>query len=136
MELSNWNRFASENVKIHLSYIPAYVIVIVIVQLGLPPTRHAPMPLCLTSLRTHNPPTGLNTIYYVLWKQYSSLQLGKPPVRKPRSPGPIYVSGLSNYVSKLNLWNVTDVTLADEDTNSILTGKVNRTIQCNVAMQV
>ena len=29
-----------------------------------------------------------------------------------------------------------DVTLGDEDTNSILTDKVNRTIQGNVAMQV
>ena len=57
----------------------------------------------------------------------------------PRSPGPIYVSGsqwVSEWVSKLRLWNFTDVTLADEDTNSILTDKVNRTIQCNVAMQV
>ena len=32
--------------------------------------------------------------------------------------------------------NLTDMTLADEDTNSILTDKVNRTIQGNVAMQV
>ncbi len=32
--------------------------------------------------------------------------------------------------------NLTDVTLADEDTNSILTDKVNRTIQGSVAMQV
>ena len=43
---------------------------------------------------------------------------------------------VSNWVSKRGLWNLTDVTLADEDTNSILTDKVNRTIQCNVAMQV
>ena len=32
--------------------------------------------------------------------------------------------------------NLTDLTLADEETNSILTDKVNRTIQCNVAMKV
>ena len=32
--------------------------------------------------------------------------------------------------------DLTDVTLADEDTNSILTDKVNKTIQGNVAMQV
>ena len=32
--------------------------------------------------------------------------------------------------------NLTDVTQADEDTNSILTDKVNRTIQGNVAMQL
>ena len=31
---------------------------------------------------------------------------------------------------------VDDVTLADEDTNSILTDKANRAIQDNVAMQV
>ena len=33
-------------------------------------------------------------------------------------------------------WNFTDVTLTDEDTNSILTDKVNRTIKGNVAMQL
>ena len=32
--------------------------------------------------------------------------------------------------------NLTDVTLADEDTNSILTDNVNTTIQGNVAMKV
>ena len=32
--------------------------------------------------------------------------------------------------------NLTDVTLADEDTNSILTDNANRAIQGNVAMQV
>ena len=32
--------------------------------------------------------------------------------------------------------DLTDVTLADEDTNSILTDNANRTIQSNVAMQV
>ena len=32
--------------------------------------------------------------------------------------------------------DLTDVTLADEDTNSILTDNVNRAIQGNVAMQV
>ena len=39
-------------------------------------------------------------------------------------------------VTNLRFWYLTDVTLADEDTNSILTDKVNRTIQCNVSMQV
>ena len=38
--------------------------------------------------------------------------------------------------SKRGLWNLTDVTLADEDTNSILTDKAKRTIQGNVAMQL
>ena len=32
--------------------------------------------------------------------------------------------------------NLTDVTLTDEDTNSILTDNTNRAIQGNVAMQV
>ena len=32
--------------------------------------------------------------------------------------------------------DLTDVTLADEDTNSILTDNANRAIQSNVAMQV
>ena len=32
--------------------------------------------------------------------------------------------------------DLTDVTLADEDTNSILTDNANRAIQGNVAMQV
>ena len=48
------------------------------------------------------------------------------------STGPIYGSGLCD----LRLWNFTDVTPADEDTNSILTDKVNRTIQGNVAKQL
>ena len=38
-------------------------------------------------------------------------------------------------VSKTPFWNFTDVTPADEDTNSIQTDKVNRTIQGNMAMQ-
>ena len=37
---------------------------------------------------------------------------------------------------KRRCWNLTDVTLADEDTNSILTDKGNMTIQGNVAMQL
>ena len=56
----------------------------------------------------------------------------------PGRPGPIYVSGclkLTKWLSYV-VWNFTDVTLADEDTNSILTDKVNRTIQGNVAMQL
>ena len=40
----------------------------------------------------------------------------------------------SNHISYFR--NLTDVTLAYEDTNSILTDKVNMTIQGNVAMQV
>ena len=36
----------------------------------------------------------------------------------------------------LYFWDLTDVTLADEDTNSILTDNANRAFQRNVAMQV
>ena len=48
-----------------------------------------------------------------------------------RSMGP----SLSNWVRDLWL-HLTDVTLADEDTNSILTDNANRAIQGNVATQV
>ena len=57
----------------------------------------------------------------------------------PRSPGPIYVSGchwVSEWVTERPCWNLTDVTLADKETNLILTDKVNRVIQGNVAMKV
>ena len=53
----------------------------------------------------------------------------------PRSPGPIYVSSLCNSLRNVCETLLMYVTPADE-TNSILTYKVNRTIQCNVAMQV
>ena len=53
----------------------------------------------------------------------------------PRSPGPIYVSG-SLSLSETPSVNLTDVTLADKETNLILTDKVNRVIQGNVAIQV
>ena len=43
---------------------------------------------------------------------------------------------VSKWVSERRCWNFTDVTPADEDTNSILTDKVNRTIQGNVAKQL
>ena len=39
-------------------------------------------------------------------------------------------------VSKRALCDLTDVTLADEDTKSILTDSANRAIQGNVALQV
>ncbi len=53
----------------------------------------------------------------------------------PMSPGPIYVSGCLS-LTETPFWNLTDVTLADKETNLILTDKVNRVIQGNVAMQV
>ena len=54
----------------------------------------------------------------------------------PRCPwGPIYVSGPMS-VSTTLCADLTDVTLADEDSNSIPTDDVNRAIPGNVAMQV
>ena len=57
-----------------------------------------------------------------------------PFLSDPGVPGPIYGS------SCLKLRDVcadlTDVTLADEDTNSILADNANRAIQGNVAMQI
>ena len=43
---------------------------------------------------------------------------------------------LSNYVCMRGFADLTDVTLVDEDTNSILTDEVNKTIQGNVAKQL
>ena len=43
---------------------------------------------------------------------------------------------LSHSVSETPFANLTDVTLADEDTNSILTDNANRAIQGNMARQV
>ena len=51
----------------------------------------------------------------------------------PGIPGPIYGSGC---LSLRDVADLTDVTLVDEDTNTILTDKANRTIQCNQAMHV
>ena len=43
---------------------------------------------------------------------------------------------LTEWVSTTPCWNLTDVTLADEDTNWILNDNANRAIQGNVAMRV
>ena len=67
---------------------------------------------------------------------------GRPPVTERLflsdpglSTGPIYGSSCLK-LSKRRFVNFTDVTLADEDINSILTDKVNRTIEGNVAKQL
>ena len=57
----------------------------------------------------------------------------------PRCPwGPIYGSGSLKLTHSLSYLcaDLTDVTLADEDTNSILTDNANKAIQGNAAMQV
>ena len=54
---------------------------------------------------------------------------GKPGVR---SLGP----DVRPSVSPTPCWNLTDVTLANEDTNLILTDNANRAFRGNVAMQV
>ena len=43
---------------------------------------------------------------------------------------------LSHSLTDTPFADLTDVTLADEDTNSILTDNANRAIQGNVAMQI
>ena len=51
----------------------------------------------------------------------------------------IQVSGVRSLgpdVPPTSLWNFIDVTLADEDTNSMLTDNAKRVIQGNEAMQV
>ena len=62
----------------------------------------------------------------------SILFLSDPGVSGVRSMGSL----LSHWLTDTPFWNLTDVTLADEDTNSILTDNANRAIQGNVAMQV
>ena len=44
--------------------------------------------------------------------------------------------GVCLSVQNRGCWNLTDVTLADEDSNLLLTDNANRAIQGNVAMQV
>ena len=53
----------------------------------------------------------------------------------PGVPGPIFVSGCPS-VTHRRFADLSDVTLADEDTNSILTDNANRAFQRNVAKQV
>ena len=54
----------------------------------------------------------------------------------PGFPGPIYGSGLSHSLTKRRFADLTDVTLVDEDTKSILTDNANTAIQGNQAMHV
>ena len=57
---------------------------------------------------------------------------------RPRNTvfGPIFIGPGCLSLTHTPFWNLTDVTLADEDTNSILTDNANRAIQGNVAMQI
>ena len=58
--------------------------------------------------------------------------LSDPGVPGVRSMGSL----LSHSLSETPFANLTDVTLADEDTNSILTDNAYRAIQGNIAMQI
>ena len=58
--------------------------------------------------------------------------LSDPGVSGVRSMGSL----LSNSLTDTPFADLTDVTLADGDTNPILTDDANRTFQSNVAMQV
>ena len=73
--------------------------------------------------------TTRTSISKVTWLQGIQL-LSDPGV--PGVRGPV----LWNSLTERPCWNLTDVTLADEDTNSILTDNANRAFQGNVAMQV
>ena len=55
----------------------------------------------------------------------------------PRIPG-VWSLGLDVFPSLTHwtFWDLTDVTLADEDINSIVTDNANRAIQGNIAMQL
>ena len=57
-----------------------------------------------------------------------------PFLSDPGVPGPIY--GSSCLKQTIPFANLTDVTLADEDTNPILTDNANRTFQGNLATRV
>ena len=50
--------------------------------------------------------------------------------------GPVVFHSLTHSLTELPCADLTDVTLADEDTNSILTDNANRVIPGNVAMHV
>ena len=66
---------------------------------------------------------------------FPSVQLILLFLSDPGVPGPIFVSGCLSVclsVRHRGCWDLTDVTLADEDTNSILTDNANRAIQGNV----
>ena len=62
--------------------------------------------------------------------------LSDPGIPGPRSDLWVRVSLLSHKVSHTPFADLTDVTLADEDNNSIPTDDVNRAVIGNVAMQV
>ena len=58
--------------------------------------------------------------------------LSDPGIPGVRSMGPI----IFNSMSERPCWDLTDVTLADEDTNSIVADDANKAIQDNLVMQV
>ncbi len=64
---------------------------------------------------------------YILYSPFYRTQ-----VSLVRSMGPVLCHWVSEWVIPRRLWNLTDVTLVDEDTNSIPTNNTNRTIQDNM----
>ena len=66
------------------------------------------------------------------WNKWNGPFLSDPGKPGVRSLGP----DVRHWLRETPCWDLTDVTLADEDTNSILTDNANRAIQGNVAMQV
>ena len=74
-------------------------------------------------------------IIFSKWKEENQIRLknflSDPGIPGVRSMGPDVSNSLTDYFADL-----TDVTLADEDSNSIPTDDVNRAILSNLAMQV
>ena len=66
------------------------------------------------------------------WKDLSTVQLPTGRVPGVRSLDPDHRMSVH---PSATFWHLTDVTLADEDTNSIPTDNANRAIQDNVALQ-
>ena len=77
----------------------------------------SPQQLCVKLARFHT-----NTIYVQLFPQWCNQFLPDPGVW-----GPVYGSRCL-YLCTSTLWNFADVTLADDDTNSILADDANRAI--------
>ena len=105
-------------------------------------------------------PCQFNLISDLIWSIYWSISGNEFSLRMRRQRRPeiqnikhhVYISfyrtqvnlgsdlwvrmSVRHWVSPTPCWNLTELTLADEDTKSILTDNANRAIQGNVTMQV
>ena len=74
-----------------------------------------------------------------LWCVFLVSNFYRTQVSLVRSMGLVVSNWLTDWLTdwlSIPCWDLTDVTLADEDTNSIIIDNANRTFQRNVAMQV